>query len=451
MKRRPAIIRLLFGHRDFYKKVFKITFPIMIQQLLVNLVSLADNLMVGNLNDDVISGVYIANKITFVVILALFGAMEGASVFFAQFFGNDDIDHQKQCFNFKVYADIVISLLCSFIFLFFGKQIALAFVNDTRASIAYDYMKIIAFSFPIFGVTQALSTSYRESHQAKVPMFSSLLSLITNIGLNALFIFGLNMGAQGAAIATLIARLTELIFMVSYSIIKKPSFINNILENPKIEGFLFKEILIRSVPLFLNEILWSVGQTMLVFAFSRVIDYATDSLSIATTLHDFCYLATIALGNGVAVIMGNTLGENNILEAKKQVGYFNTLTVIISTIFGGLLIIVSHLLTNFYNVSQEAKNLSILMCYANAVLFPIMSLNTSIFFMIRSGGLTKVVMIFDSVFVWLIEVPIALFLSYKTNISLENQFFLVYSTEIIKLVAGAFILKKGIWIKNLTQ
>jgi len=80
-----------------------------------------------------------------------------------------------------------------------------------------------------------------------------------------------------------------------------------------------------------------------------------------------------------------------------------------------------------------------------------MSLNTSIFFMIRSGGLTKVVMIFDSVFVWLIEVPIALFLSYKTNISLENQFFLVYSTEIIKLVAGAFILKKGIWIKNLTQ
>lgn len=445
------MLKKLFGNKSFYKSVFKVTLPIMIQQLLINVVSLVDNLMVGQLDENVISGVYIASKILFVINMALFGAIEGASVFFAQFFGSKDEKHLKQCFNFKLYADTFVSIIGMVILLFFSRPIAELFVNSEQALIASNYLKIYAICLIPFILTNVFGTCYREVNKSFVPMIGSLLALFINITLNYVFIFALGLGYKGAAIATVIARFSECSFIIVYSIITKPMFVQNVFKHFKIDLPLAKNVFIKSLPLFLNEICWATGQIMLIFAYSKVSETAAPALSISQTLFDVFYLANIALGNGIAVIMGNTLGANNLKEAKKQITYFMTLAIMLAILMGGLLAIIGPQLSKIYNVSEASRHLAIMLIVYNVVLMPIFSTNCAMFFMIRSGGFTAIVLIFDSVFSWLIQVPLALILAYKSSLTLPTQFLIVNLAELIKLGVGIILLKSGIWIRNLTN
>ena len=444
------MFKKIIGTKKFYKNVFFITLPIMIQQILINIVSLADNLMVGQLNEDIISGVYIASKILFVVNMAIFGAIEGSSIFFSQYCGSHDEKHIKQCFNFKIYADIFVSFICIIILLTLGNNIASLFVNDTQAKIAGEYLRYYSICLIPFAISNILGTSFREIHKSFVPMIGSLIALVINICLNYLFIFVLNKGYVGAVIATIIARFSEMSFILFFAIITKPTFISNIFKNFKIEKNLFVDILIRSLPLFFNEIFWVGGQTMLIFAYSKVSEIAAPALSISQVLFDFFYMAGIALGDGIAVIMGNTLGENNLEEARKQIGYFVFLTIVISIIMSSLLVLIGPHFAKIYNVSPDALKLATKLIYFNAILMPLLSMNTSIFFIIRSGGVTFIVFIFDSIFAWFIQVPISLLLAYKTNLSLPILFLVVNLLEIIKLILGSILLRTNVWLKNLT-
>jgi len=444
-------MKKLFGNRDFYRLVFKVTLPIMLQQVLINVVGLADNLMLGQLNEDVISGVYIASKIVFVCNLAIFGSIEGVSIFFAQYFGANDKEHLKGMFNLKVYFISIVGIIAMIVLALLGKPIALLFVNDIQATIAANYMAIIAICIPFFVIDVAVGSCYREIRKSYIPTIGSLIALITNISLNYVFIFVLDMGAVGAAIATVIARVASLSFTLIHLFVTKPLFINNVFKFPKFEGKLIGSIILKSLPLFFNEIGWSVGQTTLVYAFSKVTDTAASSLSITTTLFDLFYLASLSLGLGISVIVGNTLGENKIDEVKKQVTWFITLTIAVAGFMGILLAGASPLIASLYKISDAAKLCAIRMCLVNGILLILLSLNCSIFFIIRSGGMTYIVIVFDTAFVWLIQVPIALLLANYSNLPLENQFFIVHCSEIIKLVLGTILLKSNIWIKNLTN
>lgn len=445
------MLKKLFGPKSFYIKVMTITIPIMLQQVLITIVGLADNIMVGQLDQDVISGVYIASKILFVVNFLIFGATEGASIFFAQFIGSNDKKHVKQCFNFKIYAETICCVIGMFILYFGGKPLALLFENETRAEIAANYLKIYTICLPFFSIFYAIASSFRESNNAIIPMVSSIIGLISNVALNFVFIFGLGLGANGAAIATVIARFMEMLFVLIMMFIKKPIFANNIFKNFKIDLVLLKRMIIKSFPLLINEILWSTGQTILIYAYSKSGDLASASLSISQALIDVFFIAAVALGNGIAIIMGNTLGNNEIDEAKRQVWYFTTLTIIVSVTMSCLLLAFSPLFANFYNVSDEVKNIAITLCYFGALLIPILSLNNSNFFMMRSGGFTAVVLIFDSVFTYVIQVPLALFLAFKSNLSLPMMYLCVNGSELIKAVIGYVLLKSGLWLRNLTN
>ena len=442
------MLRKWIGTKKFYKEVIKVTLPIMIQQVLINIVGLADNLMVGQLSEDIISGVYIATKIAFIAHLAIFGACAGSSIFFSQYVGIDDTEHVKQCFRFKMYVEMVISTIAFLILFLFGKPLALLFVNETQAIEAANYLKVYSISLLFMGFGFALATSFREIHKARIPMISSIIGLVVNISLNYVFIFLLDMGVIGAAIATLIARISELGFSLVYCFITKPSFFTY---PGKIEARLNKEIFVKTIPLLLNEILWSTGQTMLVFAYTKVSDIASPAMSISQVLFDFFYLANIALGNGIAVIMGNVLGKNDTQEAKKEVFYFISLTIVISIIVGLGLYFSAPLVASFYKVSEQAKLLALKIATFNAILMIIFGLNNAIFFMIRSGGLAAIVIVFDSAFIWVIQVPAALILSLYTNIELQYVFLIVNGLELIKLIFGIIIIFSNIWIKNLTH
>ena len=298
------MLKRLFGPKEFYRRVMNVTIPIMLQQVLIMVVGLADNIMVGQLNQDVISGVYVATKVLFVVNFLMFGAIEGASVFFAQFVGADDEKHIKQCFNFKIYAEILACIIGFVVLFFFGKPLALLFDNEVRATIAVSYLRIYILCLPAFAIFYSIASSFREINKAIYPMISSIIGLAANIILNYIFIFILKKGAVGAAIATVIARYIEMAFLVIIAMIKKPVFINNIFTNAKIDKKLLKIMTIKSIPLLVNEVLWALGQTILVYAYSKTGELSSAALSISQALIDVFTIAIVALGNGIAIIMG---------------------------------------------------------------------------------------------------------------------------------------------------
>lgn len=444
------MFKKLFGTKEFYLNIFKITLPIMLQQMLITIVGLADNVMVGQLGEDIISGVYIATKILFIVNLSVFGIVEGASIYMSQFYGAEDKEHLKQCFNFKLYVEVLLSIIAAIILVFFGKNIALLFVNECRAEIAASYLRIYSICLPFFMVGYGIASSLRETQKSFIPMFSSVIGIVVNVSLNFLFIFGLDLKSDGAAIASVIARVCEMLFLAIYVIIKKPIFYNNIFKNPKIDKLLIKPLIIKSIPLFINEFFWAAGQTILVFAYSKTGEDASSALSISQALIDLFFIAALALGSGIAISMGSTLGKGDKEEAKKHVWYFDTLTIIISLVMSTLLLVVSPFFVHFYNVSDNVRDIAVRICQIGAIFLPILSLNNSNFFIIRSGGKTGLVFAFDFGFVYLIQVPISLLLAFFTNISLEWLYFFVTGAEIIKIIIGFIMIKSGVWLRNLT-
>lgn len=442
--------------KEFLKKIIVVSIPIVLQQLFLNLASLLDTLMVGQLDDASISGVYIATQIIFVVNLMILGSIEGASVFFSQFFGSKDEKHQRNAFAFKLIASLFVSLVATLILLFFGKNLVSLFLTDAlEIKIALDYLNIVSLSLIPFAISVSISSTLRETHKGVAPMVITFIGVVVNFIINYILIFGKfgfsQMGATGAAIGTLVDRLVEAMLLILLVVIAKPSFANDFLKSFKMDKRLFKDMIKKSIPLCLNETLWSLGQTMLVFYFTLCDPIATTVLPIVQTIFNLLFVVLLGLGNGVSIVVGNTIGNNEIEKAQKE-AYMSILFTIISCVVLGIsLFITSDFIVSLYSgVSVEAKTLASYFIKFNGIYMVINGLNTSLFFLLRAGGKTEVVFIFDSFYGWLISVPVAFIVVQFFEISLQNMYVFVYSLDIIKSVLGIILIISKKWYKNLT-
>ena len=441
---------------DFIKKLVIISLPIIFQQLFLNLASLLDTIMVGQLDDISISGVYIATQIVFVCNLMIFGSIEGASVFFSQFYGNKDQDKMKNCYAIKYIFSCGIGLILTLVTLIFGKGLVSLFLdNPLEIDVAVKYLNIVAFSYIPYSLSVTISSTLREVHRPISPMIITLIGVLFNFVFNYLFIFGKlgfpKMNASGAAIGTLINRYVEMIILFLFIIIKKISFNQNFFKSFKIEKSLFKKVTLKSIHLLLNETCWSLAQTVLVFFFTKCDGIATVVLPIVQTIFNLIFVISLGLGNGVSIIVGNTIGNNDYENAQKQAYQSVIFTLICGVIFGIVLFCSSEAIVSLYQgVSQEAKNLAVYFIKFNAFYLCINGVNTCLFFLLRGGGKTEIVFIFDSVYGWLISIPFAFVLVKFTSLSLKQVYVYVYLIDLIKTLIGSGLLISKKWFNNLT-
>ncbi|MBQ7637204.1 MAG: MATE family efflux transporter [Lachnospiraceae bacterium] len=454
-----------FGDKRFYKNVLRIAIPIIIQNMITNFVGLLDNIMVGAIGTEQMTGVSIVNQLMFVFNLAIFGAISGPGIFTAQYYGKRDHEGVRATMRFKLMIASAILVAGLLIFYFQGDTLIHLFMTETDAALdmeatfghARDYLVVMLIGLIPFAFTNAYSGTLRETEQTTVPMIAGITATVLNLALNYILIFG-HFGAPrlevvGAAIATIIARFVEFLIILiwTHTHSQQCPFIKGLYKSLAIPKELVQKILYRGTPLFANEFLWSLGMSALTQRYStRGLDVVA-AVNISNTIFNLFNVMVISMGSVIAIIIGNLLGASKNDEAVDTDRKLITTAVLICVVFGGIEFICAPLFPELYNTEPEIKELAANLLRINGCCLPIHAFLNASYFTLRSGGKTIITFFFDSVFVLLVSFPIAFALSAFTAMPILPLYICVQAADLFKVALGAILLRKRIWINNLVE
>jgi putative MATE family efflux protein len=439
-----------------YRRLIAVALPIVVQQLITSSVQLVDNIMVGSLGEQAIDSVAVVNQLYFIIILLTFGVLGGAGVYTAQYFGSKDFDKLQQTFRFKVISALIIVFLSFIILTFFGSFFISLFTdNPDIVSGGMSYLRIVRFSMIPWALSVSISFTFREIGITKPLLRISLITIVTNTFLNYLLIFGSfgfpKLGVEGAAIATLISRTLEAGLFVLLAMKQGKVFNTNIKDIFKINPVVLKAIIIMAIPLMLNEILWSTGQTVFIQAYSTRGDNAYAAANITAAVSQLVFVIFGGISTAIAVMVGNTLGENKLSLAKDNSKKLIFTSVAVAFLMGVILFILSYFVIDIYNVLEETKKYAAFNIRVTALLIPVVAFNIAMYFTLRAGGDTRSTFIMDSGYMWVIQVPTIFILSRFTEAPITMLFLVVQLLEIPKMGFAYSRYKKGHWIRNLAD
>ena len=459
------MLRKYIGDRAFYRHVIAVALPIIIQNGIGNFVSLLDNIMVGQIGTVQMNGVSIVNQLIFVFNLCVFGATSGAGIFTAQFHGCGDHNGVRSTFRFKILIGLLLSAVGVGIFLLFGQPLIRLYLQgegtaeDIAATLAHGwaYLLIMLWGLPAFAISNAYAGTLRESGQTVVPMVASTTAVFVNLGLNWVLIFGHfglePMGVRGAAIATVISRYVELGIVAFWAHLhpKKLPFIRGALRSLYIPAPLLKQIIVKGMPLLLNEALWSTAMAIMNQCYStRGLDVVA-ALNINSAIYNLSSVVYMAMGNAVGIIIGQMLGAG---KSEQEVRDTDRKLIVASVfsclIFGLLMVAVSGLFPQIYNTSDQVRSLATRLICISALFMPFYAFTHATYFTLRSGGQTWITFVYDSCFVWAVCVSLAFCLSRFTTLSILPLYSICHGADVIKCFLGGAMIKQGKWIRNLT-
>lgn len=451
--------------KAFYVRVLSITLPMIIQNGITQFVSLLDNIMVGQVGTIPMSGVSIMNQLLFVFNLCIFGAVSGAGIFTAQFHGSGDHNGIRNTFRYKLEVCSLISFLGIVVFLIFGRHFAGMYLQgEGDPAVAADildssmeYLAIMLAGLVPFAFTSVYAGTLRETGQTVVPMAAGIVAVLVNLCLNYILIFGHfgapAMGVSGAALATVISRFAELavVALWTHRHASEHPFITGAYQSLKIPVSLFRSITIKGTPLLANEFLWSMGIAIINQCYSTCGLDVVPAMNISTTLLNLASVVYLSTGNAVGIIMGQMLGAR--LDEQK-VRSANTRLITISVLsglsFGILMAATFHVFPGIYNTTEAVRALAGRLILVAAATMPLHSYLHATYFTLRSGGQTFVTFLFDSFYMWVVSVPIAFFLSRFTALPIIPLYIICQGSDLLKCFLGAYLLRKGKWIQNLT-
>ncbi len=455
----------LFGNKAFYKRVILLTLPIIIQNAITNFVNLLDNIMVGRVGTEAMSGVAIVNQLAFVFSLLVFGAVSAAGIFGAQYFGQRNHEGVRYAFRFKLISTMVIAVIAMLLFVFAGEQLIELYLHedggaggDLALTLEYakEYMLIMLIQMIPFAIIQAYSGTLRETGETFVPMLAGIVAVFVNLVFNYLLIFGKfgfpELGVAGAAIATVLSRFVELGIVVAWTHYKKERniFIQGAYKSLYIPGSLVKSIFIKGTPLIANEGFWAAGMAVLNQCYSVRGLSVVGATNISSTIVNLFNVVFIALGSTVSIIVGQHLGADEKEEAKLAAYRLITFSVLSCIVMGGALAACSSLFPQIYNTTDEIKALAAKFILISAVFMPMHAFLHASYFTLRSGGKTVITFLFDSVYIWVASIPLAFCLTRFTSLTIVPIFFFCSLIDAIKCVIGFILVKKGVWIQNIT-
>ena len=443
---------------EFYKKLFFIALPIVIRTTISSFSGFIDNLMVGQLGTNSISAVSIINQILLVFICTIAGTIAGASIFSTQYFGAKDYNGVKNVFQIKFILSIFVFLIFSvFLFVFYDKLIYLfmskgdEYIKNDITSSCNEYLFFSFISLIPFAINNIFSSTISESGNTLKPMIICLSCTILNTFLNYCFIDGhlgfSSMGIYGASLATFISRFIEMVLMIILAF--KTEFFKGFLSKINIELSLLKNIISKSMPLFIDEFLFSFSFVVGIQIYSlQNIDNIT-IISITSIIALFFTNFMVSLGLASEIVIGHELGQNNLEKANNYAYKIMYLTVYCSIILSLFIYLLSFIVPNLYNIDNILKiNITkCIQCYS--YLYIITSLAVVVFFILRSGGNTLLLSLIDGVFIWIIELPLQFILIKFTTLEISQIYFLALSLEFFKFLIGFVFIKKNIWLNNL--
>ena len=449
-----------FGTKRFYLSVLSIALPIMVQNGMTNVVSLLDNIMVGRLGTDPMSGVSIIGNLMFVYIMVCFGAVSGPGIFCAQFFGKGDHKGVAECFRAKLYIVGIMLLLFVVLMLTCGDKLINLYLHDSGDGIgsipdtfaaAKTYLMIMLIGLPALAISTVYASTLRECGETMLPMKAGIAAVAVDLVFNWLLIFGElgfpKLGVAGAAIATVMSRYVECLINViwTHTHTDRVPFARHIFEKLTIRVTLLKNVVIKGLPLMMNEILWVLAMVTVTQCYSCRGLSVIAALNINSTVAKVFNIVFVALGSSVAIFVGQKLGAGKIDEAKavaRKLIVFSCLACVLTSV---VMASVSGVFPLMFKTEPAVRETATSLIIINAAVMPLQAISHASYFAIRSGGKTFITFLFDSVFSWVIVVPTAYVLAHYTSLSIVSVFAVVLYTEIIKVTLAIVFLRKLNW------
>ena len=458
------MVRNLVGDRSFYRRVMATATPIILQNAITNFVSLLDNVMVGQLSTAQIGGVTIANNnLLFIFMLALYGGASGAGIFTTQYFGSQNHDGIRHTFRFKLIISLLLTVVgCGIFWLGSDFLIGMYLKGEGDATLAADtlfygrqYLMIMLIGLPAFAVTSAYAGTLRECGHPAVPMVAGFIATGVNLMFNYVLIFGKLgtpvLGVAGAAIATVISRYVELGIVViwTHAHTKILPFVKGLYRSLFIPASLLKAIIIKGMPLLLNEFFYALGMAVLNQCYSVCGLDVVPALSISTTIYNLGGVVFRSLGNTVGILTGQMLGANlPEQEVRDQNTKMTVFGISSGVLFGAILI--SPFVPKLYNTTASVRHLATWFIIISSCAMPLQAYIFPVYFTLRSGGKTVITFLFDCGSIWALSIPLAFCLSNFTTLPIIAIYVACHSIDLIKCVVGYVMIKNGSWIQNLT-
>ena len=458
------MLKSVIGDKALYKRIFIFAIPIMIQQGITHFVNMLDNVMVGTVGQAESTGVAVSNQLMFVFNLCVFGAISGAGIFTAQYFGKGDLEGVKQTFRFKIIFCVLLAAVGIALFCLKGENLIMLYLNkDDNAELAArslgfaeSYLYIMVIGLVPYTISQCYGSTLREAGQSTVPMAAGVAAVAVNLSLNYVLIFGKlgapKLGVNGAAVATVISRFVELAVLVAYTFIKRQKciFILESFKSPYISFSLIGEIFKKGMPLMLNESLWASGiATVNRFYSQRGLDVVAAN-NISQTFFNVFSVAFMSVGVAIGILLGHDLGGGKNREKIKTEAFKSIFfSVFVSAVIAVIYAVCAIFIPRIYNVSDNARSIATHLMQVTALTMPLDAFAHASYFTLRSGGKVIITLIFDSFFVWGVTVTAAAVLINYTSLGIITVYFICQALNIIKCVLGFVFVKRGSWIKNI--
>ena len=454
----------LIGTKDFYRRTLAVAVPIMIQNGITNFVGMLDNIMIGRIGTDQMTGVSVVNQLLFVWNLCVFGGLAGIGIFTAQFYGKGDHEGIRHSMRLMLWTMLLLVLAGIAIFVFGGDTLIRLYLHadgsaadpEKTLSFAGQYLTVMYLNLVPFALSQMYSNTLRSTGETLLPMKAGLLAVFVNLCGNYILIYGKfgapALGVQGAAAATVLSRFVEL-FVVAFAAHRNPArfpFVKGLYRSLRVPRSLIAQCAKKGSPLLVNEALWSGAQAVLAQSYSLRGLSVIAAMNISQAIGNVFIISFIAMGNAIGIITGQQLGAGKIKEAREDAGKHIFFSVALCVATGVLLFAVSSLFPRIYNTTDDIRALATQFIRVNACCMPLHAFLNACYFILRCGGRTFITLLFDAAYCWLVSIPVAFLLVRLTPMPVVFIYLCVQLADLPKAALGFILVKRGIWANNIT-
>ena len=447
----------MFRKKQFYKEMFNVAIPITVQSFFQSSVSVIDQIMVGQLGSVSITGSGLGGKFSSLFSVTVTAAATGAGILISQYYGSKNKKGVNDSFIYSLYFSLIIGVFFTLISTMMPVKLMSMYSADPQAvNSAASYLKIISAGFIPMTLTLIISTLLRCIGYAKYPMCASIVAVVLNTVLNYLLIFGKfifpEMGLNGAAVATSIARMGEflLIFIFFLRVVKKKNLYISF-NIPLKKEFIMKIVRIL-YPILICEFLWSLGENIYAMIYGRIGTDACAAMTLTNPIQSLMIGAFCGVASAAGIITGKALGDDQYDNAYDMSKQMIKIGVLGSIVLGILLSLSAPLYVKIFPVENTLQQNTVYILYGFAIILFVKVSNMILGGgVLRSGGNTKMIMFIDIVGTWIFGIPMGLASAFIFNLPIYYVYFILSLEEIVRLMISLIVFKKRIWMKNITQ
>jgi putative MATE family efflux protein len=443
--------------KHFYKLVFSLVLPMALQNLINVVVTSTDVIMLGKVSETALSASSLAGQVQFIMSLIFFGLSSGAAILTAQYWGKRDIRTIEKIMGITMNFALIAAVLFTIVVLLFPISIMRIFSAEADViEQGMEYLRIIAFTYILISITMIYLNIMRSVERVVISTIVYLVSLIINVIFNAIFIFGMfglePMGIRGAALATLIARIVELLIVWFYATFKNNVICFHIKDLFIFDKPLLKDFFTFSIPVMLNELIWGTGTSVNAAIIGHLGKSVVAANSITQVTKQLAMVFAFGVANAAAIVIGKAIGENRKDYAKVYAKRFIHISILLGIAGAAVILLVSGIAQKYLSLSDQAQSYLRIMMFVMSYFVIGQAYNTTVVVGIfRAGGDTHFGLFLDISTLWGCSILLGAIAAFILKLPVPVVYVILMSDEIIKIPLTTWRYHSMKWLRNVTR